>query len=137
MAVLIVECDENLRCVVEMILADAHIVCDNVTNAADALSWLASHPTPALLIVSDFSEIASPHPAVNGSALLRQLDTDDSFWRTHTVLALVNTERQLPRDVVAILTRRQIITLMQPFDVEDLLDTVYGCLAIHSTPYTR
>ena len=118
-SVLVVDDDQDLRCVVRLALSDAGYHVYEAPDGEPALALLRDH-FAGMVVLLDLDM-----PGMDGVALLRALTADRATATRHAfILCTAHSSRSLPLDVLRTLSELGIEKLRKPFGVEALLRVV-------------
>jgi CheY-like chemotaxis protein len=135
MNVLLVERDSEVQASLGDLLEEEGYPCTRVAEAPAAVRWLDAHPAGDVVLLGNFAVGREAGSFNDGAALLRVLDTRETFWSCHAVVVLVALPDHLPPDIVALIARRHICLLPKPFELTAFVGAVAdGARALVAVP---
>ena len=116
--VLVVDDDQDIRDVVRFILEDAGYEVLDAGDGETALQILRDSPTPLIALL----DLLMPRP--NGLDVLTEIIADPALKQRHAYILLTADNNVLRDQVEPLLTQLSAPTIIKPFDVDTLLETV-------------
>ncbi len=116
--VLVVDDDQDIRDVVRFILEDAGYEVLDTGDGESALRTLRDSPTPLIALL----DLLMPRP--NGLDVLTEIIADPALKQRHAYILLTADNNVLRDQAEPLLTQLSAPTIIKPFDVDKLLETV-------------
>ena len=116
--VLVVDDDQDIRDVVRFILEDAGYEVLDAGDGETALQILRDSPTPLIALL----DLLMPRP--NGLDVLTEIIADPALKQRHAYILLTADNNVLRDQAAPLLTQLSAPTIIKPFDVDKLLETV-------------
>lgn len=116
--VLVVDDDQDIRDVVRFILEDAGYEVIDAGDGESALQTLRDSPTPLIALLDLLM------PRLNGLDVLTEIIADPSLKQRHAYILLTADNNVLRDQAEPLLTQLSAPTIIKPFDVDKLLETI-------------
>ncbi|SRR5579883_1719086 len=116
---LILEDDDDIRVTLTMLLEDEGFSVVHFAAGEDALDYLRQHPEPHLILTDWLM------PIMSGSEFIRQVLEKHIMMQHRFIMIAARSPAWLPAEATATLQKWQVPYVRKPFNIEDLLATIY------------